>query len=242
MLSVAGSPERLLEVSDDELEALRRFAACSTPQHLLACLRLCLASEADITHSRAPRIALEMCLLELVYCRQAFPIDDVLERLGRLARDTAAVPPLARPAVERPGRRDTAIPAASAPAPGDQASDGLLAFIKSKSAPAASKLAQAAIAWTAENALTMTFPADSIFIEYFREADVQRQLRAWCQEYAGREVSVAIAASTEKKKPHAADDGRQQKRTREQQAMRNPVVQKIVETFNGKIIDIRTDR
>ena len=54
-------------------------------------------------------------------------------------------------------------------------------------------------------------------------------------------MELSIVAAKEKKPVAGEDKKKQKNKMREQEAFKNPIIQKILEDFNGKIVEIKTD-
>jgi hypothetical protein len=91
-----------------------------------------------------------------------------------------------------------------------------------------------------DNTIKIQFSAGSFFLDKIKEVETETKLRKICDEFFHKEIKLTISA-TEEKKLYNKDEKGQSKIKDEQQALHNPIIQKVLETFNGKIIDIRTD-
>ncbi len=253
VIKSAGSSARLVDLADEDLKQLEGFAGRVSLEELLRCFRLCFASEPEMVRSRFPRIALELCLLEMVHCKQAMLLDEAIDKIESLASGGGVSPAAASVAPPQPSapprkrpqpaeQGGAAVEAAPAGAPSDSDGEALLSFIAKKHPPTASKLAHGSVALTGDQTVTISLPAGSFFLDQMKEPENEKRLVAWCTEFFGRQMQVAITASRDqKKKQQVIDDREELKKKRQTQAMHNPVIQKVMETFNGKIVDIRTD-
>ena len=89
----------------------------------------------------------------------------------------------------------------------------------------------------ADGTMRIVFPSGSFHMDQLRDADSETRLNELASEFFGKPVQVAIAAGGEKKKT-AEHDGKEHRRVNRDQVLNNPVIRKIVETFNGTIVDI----
>lgn len=90
----------------------------------------------------------------------------------------------------------------------------------------------------ADGAVMVLFPAGSFHMDQLKDADSEARLKKLAAEFFGKAVSVTIATGGEKKKAAEHDDKQHRRVTREQ-VLHNPVIRRIVDTFNGSIVDIR---
>ncbi len=86
VIKVASRPERLMDVSAEELARLKEMASQSPPDVLSRQFDLLLKGYDEVSHSGAPRLALEMTLLKMARTRPAQPMDRLLSRLDDLER------------------------------------------------------------------------------------------------------------------------------------------------------------
>ncbi len=241
MTKTGGGESRLIDASDDERSILQQHAESLSHDDLLRCLRLAMASEPDITRSQNPRIALEVLLLEMVFIRESLPIDEVMTHIDALARQgtagarpggSAGSPPQPKQQVSR------TVPRTSGGTPDAEA---LLQFIKKKSPPMAGKLSGCTISIDKDAAIRLMMPEGSFFAEQLKETEELERLTEWCSEFFGRDVRVAVSQTRMRRQEADRPDPRELKKKARDQALHNPVIQKVMETFNGQIIEIRTD-
>jgi hypothetical protein len=90
----------------------------------------------------------------------------------------------------------------------------------------------------ADGGIMVLFPSGSFHMDQLKDADSEARLKELAAEFFGKSVSVTIATGAEKKKTAEHDDKEHRRVTREQ-VLHNPVIRRIVETFNGSIVDIR---
>ena len=89
----------------------------------------------------------------------------------------------------------------------------------------------------ADGDMRVLFASDSFHMDQLRDADSEARLNDLAAEFFGKPVQVTIAAGGEKKKA-AEHDSKEHHRVTREQVLNNPVIRKIVESFNGSIVDI----
>lgn len=243
--TVSDSPQ-LVNAADDELAVMRDCAAQATLDHLHRCFRLWFASEAEIVKSAAPRIALEVCLLEMANVQRLVPVEELLasiDGLRKLCEASQDTPARAAPApreVARPAAADTAGvedgPCRARPA--EKNGQGLLEFIRGRHPPTASYLEQGSIEVQGDSTVSIEVPAGSFYIDKLKEPATEARLRELCRDFFLKDMKV-IVVPTEKKRREEQPSGTTP--DNQQQAVHNPVIQKILETFDGTIVTVRTE-
>lgn len=235
--------------SEEDLRELAALCADREVEELLRFFRILFAAEASVLRTRQPRMVIEVCLLEMLLSRQLVPVSEIIDRIDQVARGLPAVsaPPPAEPASSRAAAPRPAAPApATPPAPpqddagGTGAGDaaGLVAFIAKQSVPTASKLRSAAVRFEGAGVVVIELPAESLFLESLQEPETRERITQWASTYCGREMQVRITTAKKKTAPAPETD---RQTSRMEQALHNPVVQRVMETFQGTIVDVRTD-
>ena len=116
--SVVQNPSDLLELSDEELTAVKELVAASSEDQLALMLAEVMKAEADVRNSSLPRMALEMALIRTSFLSSLKPVKEIIENLDRLSGNlstetsrpgTDLVPPIteAAPPPAAPTGKDT---------------------------------------------------------------------------------------------------------------------------------------
>ncbi len=90
----------------------------------------------------------------------------------------------------------------------------------------------------ADGSIKVLFPAGSFHMDQLKDGESEARLKELAAEFFGKSVPVAMKHGGEKKKTAEHVEKEQRQVTREQ-VLHNPVIRKIVDTFNGSIVDIR---
>ncbi len=254
LLQKAGSPKKVIDLAEDDQERLKTLADQISAEELLRCFRIFFSAEMDITRSSCPRIALELCLLEMVTLKQALPLEDALERVQALAANrpqpigsefpgrSAPVRAVSTPTVQ-PRQEEQASPAPE-PEPAVSGSQGeapdFVEFVRGKKyIQAVAHLQQATLELEGDR-LRIMVPKQSFHADWLRESSAQTRLGELASEFYGRPVKIEVEELLKKKSPE--ENGATQRREAERSALHNPVVQRVVDTFQGKVVEVKTDR
>ena len=116
LVAVDRTLEKLIDAAPSDRERYMAQAARFTPGDLTAMLALLLEARGQLRRAEAPRVVLEVTLVDLCTLPTAGTVDELLDRLGRLearlgggtAPGTAAKPPAA--AASTPGQKPAAEP------------------------------------------------------------------------------------------------------------------------------------
>ena len=236
----------LLDLADQDLKKLEGLAAGASPDDLYRCYRLCFSLEDEIAKSALPRIALEVCLLEMVHIQQAIPLDEILVRVESLQKQLGAGPAgpgrAARP-VPKPQHAagDAGNRAADQPRRGGAGVKDFLAFVRKEHPPTAAVLEHGEIDVHEDGAVRILLPEGSFYLSRMQEPEAEKRIQALCDDFFRKPVKLSIIATREKKKVNQQADEQVTRNESRQHALHNPVIQKLVETFNGKVIEIRTE-
>jgi len=81
--SVMRKPEAALDLTAEEMTAIREMVAESSEDQLTLMLSEILKADADVRYSSSPRLALEMALIRASFLSTMKPIRDIIENIGR---------------------------------------------------------------------------------------------------------------------------------------------------------------
>ncbi|MCX5895275.1 MAG: DNA polymerase III subunit gamma/tau [Proteobacteria bacterium] len=266
LAKVSSHPETWMDVPEEDLKEVVRLSSLATADELKRYVRVWFSLEEEINRSALPKIALEMCFLEMVTIKETLPLDEALKKLDELQKKieggggtpgTALFTPghkppamvreeqgrgfySTRPAAAQGSEGSTSM--ASAGAEGDQDACGFLDFIRQKNLPLASQLEHGKITVRANNEIIIELPADSFFLENLRDSETEKKIRSLCEEFFKRKMGITVVASEKKTIASGSENKKdQEQKKRKQEALHNPIVQKIIDAFDGEIIDVKTD-
>lgn len=251
-----------MDLPEEELKEAERIASSCSADDMQRYFRLWFSAEDEVSRSPVPKIALEIILLEMVRARHSVPVDEVLQRLETLQQQLGSgAPGRAVPASVRTSPVTYSVQEEPAPIPRRQApqpkavsepsspqghpatpeAGSFLDFIRQSYLPLASQLENGHISLRGENELVIEMPANSFYLENIREQETQKKVRELGEKYFKRALKLTIAAGA-RGAAATQDDARDQERKKKrQEALRNPLVQKIIDVFDGEIVDVRTE-
>jgi len=141
-----------------------------------------------------------------------------------------------------PAPRPQATPAPPQPEAlaGERDAGAFLSFVRQHSLPLAAQLAHGHLRLRGADELVIEFPADSFYLENIKDPDTQKKIKQLGEEFYKRTLRITVAAGARGAAASAEDDREQERKKKRQEALRNPLVQKIIDVFDGEIIDVRT--
>ena len=255
---VSGNVE-LLEAAVCEPEELKRQAELFTESDLVRFFHSLSETETKLRAATQPRYQLEVGIVKLMELRGVESIREILARLNSLengATDkTDRKPDLSatRPASPLPSTRAAAPLPSQATSLSNQAAASLSQaspFEKIKSV--LEKQRKMLLVTALDHALSTSLEDGELYIEFapesrhFRDtlskADNVKFVRDACREVTGQETGLRIVV----KEPQAEgeplspdDEARLEKQRLREMAESNPVVQQMLKTFRGEIVDVR---
>ena len=262
VVKVSGKSSGWMDLPEEELKAAERLSAPCSAEDLQRYFRIWFSAEDEISRSPLPKIALEMCLLEMIRARRAIPVEEVLQRLEALQQQLesgapqraaaealhvsrAAYSVREEPACAKPGPapRPQATPAPPQPEAlaGERDAGAFLSFVRQHSLPLAAQLAHGHLRLRGADELVIEFPADSFYLENIKDPDTQKKIKQLGEEFYKRTLRITVAAGARGAAASAEDDREQERKKKRQEALRNPLVQKIIDVFDGEIIDVKTE-
>ncbi len=100
--SVVKQPGDVLELSKEELAAVKELVAASSEDQLTLLLSEVMKAEADVRNSSLPRIALEMALIRASFLSSLKPVREIIKNLDSLSRGLPAQAAIAEPIKKQP--------------------------------------------------------------------------------------------------------------------------------------------
>lgn len=251
---VSGNVE-LLEAAVCEPEELKRQAALFTEADLVRFFHSLSETETKLRAATQPRYQLEVGIIKLMELRGVESISEILRRLDSLESGSGGSPPI--PTKTVPSTRSaqsvssvspSVVATAAAPGTAPVADSSPFERVKAVLESQRKRFVVTAL----EAALTATLENNELFIEL---APADRHLRETllkpenakliceaCREVMGQETGLRIAvkdpqAEGEPRSPE--DEARLEKQRLREMAESSPVVQTMLKTFRGEIVDVR---
>ncbi len=192
-------------------------------------------------------------MLEMITFKQAMPLEDLLKRvetvsanrpfsIGGESVSLAARAHATSASIDQPRQAET-VSSAPAPAPAPVASGeegaaaGFVEFVRGKKyVQAVAHLQQGDFVLDGDR-LKIMVPKQSFHADWLRESSAQARLNEMASEFFGRPVRIEVEETLKKKSPD--EEGIIQRREAERSALHNPIVQRVVETFQGKVVEVK---
>ena len=255
-----------MDMPEEELKEVVRLAQTVSAEKLQRVFRLWYAAEKEINQSPLPKVALEMCLLEMIHAQQSIPIEEVLQKLDELQQKIAGAPGAHGPVwsssakstapagkhepAKNPAGSEYTAPAEAAEQPtnmvpegslGKPDESGFLAFVRQRNLPLASQLEHGTIRLQGDRELLIELTADSFFLETIKDRETGDKIKELCEEFFKKQMKVTVVP-VKKAPQHTGSQPKELDRKKKvHDAMHNPLIQKIVETFEGEIVEVKTD-
>ena len=212
--------------------------------HLQRLLDILMAEENDIHRSTQPRINLEYAVVKMAYLEPLIPIDEIIARMEGLEQRLVGGcgPSVAAPT--RPAGENQ--PAVSPPhqryeeAKISDPWQTLKEFIREKHAPLSSKIDNGTFLRHENDRLTVGFPKEYLFLDHIKSTAQMELLSRMAGECFGRDTAVEIEVLEQTSSGTAASTSRNSVNEIKNEALRHPLVQKVMDVFQGaQIVDVR---
>jgi hypothetical protein len=190
----------------------------------------------------------------MIALKQALPLEDALKRLQALSAERPQGAGFEQPAraarahfpgSSKPQTRQaetpqpSTVPGPAATGPNGSVED-FVEFVRAKKyIQAVAHLQQARLELEGDR-LKVAVPQKSFHAGWLREQSAQTRLGELAAEFFGRPVRIEVEETAKKKDP--GNDPAARRREAERSALHNPIVQRVVETFEGKVIEVKADR
>jgi DNA polymerase III gamma/tau subunit len=240
---------------------LKRQAALFTEADLVRFFHSLSETETKLRAATQPRYQLEVGIVKLMELRGVESIGEILRRLDSLESGSGGSAPTSTPRRSEPAASRSAQPVSSvssvspafvatAAAPAPALTPDFSPFERVKSVLEAQR--KRFVVTALEAALTATLENSELFVEF---APADRHLRETllkpenaklicdaCREVTGHETGFRIAVKdpqAEGEPRNAQDEARLEKQRLREMAESSPVVQQMLKTFRGEIVDVR---
>lgn len=251
---VSGNVE-LLESAVCEPEDLKRQAALFSEADLVRFFHSLSETETKLRAATQPRYQLEVGIVKLMELRGVESINEILDRLKSLESGSGGSAPIPKKIAEPPTRSTQSVSSVSSVSPSFAATAAAPApvgspFERVKTVLEAQR--KRFVVTALEAALTATLENGEFFIEF---APDYRHLRETllkpenaklicdaCREVTEQETGLRITVKdpqAENEPRTVEDEARIEKQRLREAAEDSPVVQQMLKTFRGEIVDVR---
>ncbi len=245
-LKITGGDKVREDLSDTEVEELKRQAECASRETIQRLVDILMAEEDDLRRSMDARLNLEYVLVRMAYLEPMIPVDEIIERMEGLERRLASgggnkaktVAPDLEP--EQPPVDHSVSERVFAETSGESGTSlwsNFKKLVKKKSYPLWSMLREGEFQSYEEGHLIIGYPKDYVFLDNIREQSKIDQLKVIAGELFGEDVSVEIKTLANHKNSHS--DDLQSVDVIKSEALKNPLVQKVMDIFEDpEVVDV----
>ena len=239
VMKISGPESGPADLSEEEREALRQQAGNASRETLGRLLDILLSSDEEMRRSGNPKMHLECVLIRMAHLEPRLPLDEILSRIEDLEKKLSAEGAgySTSPASPPPGGSEER--EIKTPSPPGDLWQNFRELLKAKSPLLGSQMDQGAFLGCEDDRIRIGFPRDSWFIDDLRK---DSRLREVASELLKREAVVEIAVMDApagedgQNRNNGARNGANGRKNHQQvrrEALGNPLVQKILDTFEG---------
>jgi len=254
MVKTLKDPKKSLNHTVEDIKRLQDIASGIQADTLHRCFRMWFSSEGEITRSALPKMALEVALLEMMHIKKALPIDDLISKIDKLKthKGTPAknvyTPPAAgnvQPkASQQSSSYQTSDKKETTPIPNNSTNkdaEGFLNFVRQEQVQIVPILQHGNLYFD-NSEFIVELPTGSFQLDMLKDPEKESKVKELCNAFFNKDIKLTIRATDQKKKPDNQEKSKDLKQKAKDEVFHNPVIQKVVETFNGsRIMEIKTD-
>jgi len=254
---LANAPERLMDLTEDELGEVKAQAEGASQETLLVLFDLLVAGEQAMAHSNQPRLVLEMTVAKMAQLKPVVPIPEILAQLkemeSRLAQAPARHPAAAAPSSAVNDPPLTAAPAGPEPTPISAAAvrpvaaeaagnpwEQFLAYVGQHDSKLVALLGSGRFRGVTEREVRVAFAPESLGLERLTSKGNAPKLNHLAAGFFGEghrvvvlEENLAEEAPAPRHRYLEADKFRRE-------ASENPLVKTLSELLDARIEEIKT--
>jgi len=248
IIKISPDPSRLIGLSDAGISELREQSGKISAEEIQGLFKLLLQSEEEMQRSPFPKLILEMTILRMVQLRPSLPLDEIITKLrileGRLLKENVQSTPVPGDAVV-PEDIPSVTKESSSPPSSEEKEEVWRRFLEEvqrKKASLASMLEQATLLTLTAEKIEIGINQDSFLWEKIGEKESLAILKDTGQGILKRDVEIKIShypSGTDGSVPRKTNNHKEQLKKAQEEAINNPVVKDILETFGGKIVDVK---
>ena len=239
LVSLISSQDDLIDMTDRDLEEIRRQAERAGREKLQQALSLLIAREEDLRYTTHPRLVLETILVKLCSLGEILSFDDLIEkienlekRLGPIVLSEHPIPAghLSDPGIEwKPPEEDADRPPA-------QEWDRFIQHLSSKNGAMANVLKELPLVNATHDTVEISRGDSSFSSTYLDDSERFDRLAGYCRDFFKRAVKIklvgAVPKSTEK---NAVPNKAQPAPLTKKRTDLPPPVQSVLEIFQGEV-------
>ncbi|MEA1971288.1 MAG: DNA polymerase III subunit gamma/tau [Thermodesulfobacteriota bacterium] len=238
------------DIPDHEIADLKKLAQEASKDTMQRILDILMAEEDDIRRSMEPRINLEYAVVRMAYLEPLIPVDEIISRMeglemrlgggGRQDISAAQQAPAYQEAVVTESTRSGADEITD----GDDLWQNLKSFIKKKNPPLSSKIGSGELLSYEGDCLKIGFPRDYVFLDNIKSAPQMNLLTQMAADFLGKDITIDIKPleGDARNSSNTASNAAGTTNNIKNEALRHPLVQKIMDVFEGaEIMNVRVN-
>jgi DNA polymerase-3 subunit gamma/tau len=240
----------LSDIPDHETADLKKLAQGASKDTMQRMLDILMAEENDISRSMEPRINLEYAVVRMAYLEPLIPVDEIISRMEDLEMRLGGGGGQDIPAVQQARTDQEAVVTENNQSGADEITDSddlwkdLKSFIKEKNPPLSSKIGSGEFLSYEDDCLKIGFSKDYVFLDNIKSASQINLLTQMASEFLGKSITVDIKPleGDTRNSNNGASNPAGTTNNIKNEALRHPLVQKIMDVFEGaEIMDVRVN-
>ncbi|MBW2130731.1 MAG: DNA polymerase III subunit gamma/tau [Deltaproteobacteria bacterium] len=237
LVSLVAPGEDLLDVTESDLEVIRKQARMAGEERLQQTLNLLISREEDLRYSSHPRLVLEVLLVKLCSLGSRLSFDALLKKIEELERrlsDPLSSTPEPLRKLSDPGIQWKEKTPEERPVSLDW--DGFLVFLSSKSGLIANVLKEFSLLESSGDTVVLSKGGNPFSADYFEDAERMDRLLRYCRQYFNREVKIKIVGERRKENGNLRPPKKEGSISRpEMKVNLPPSVQEVLDMFQGEL-------
>ena len=252
VVKIGPNSAQLVDLPATEIETIRKQIKGVSQSHLSQMLDFIFKEETTIKFATRPKLAFEMLFVKMFQSRPALPIDVLIQKLDRLRKEFQGAG-LDRDADGSPdsnrSKKKTTPSAGSELESGDRATafdprddlannwEKCLEVIGEENPVLAANLTRSTLSRTGAKNLEIVVNGNGFNHNMIKRPKHMETLKRVCREYFGQNVELELKA-----KDSAGQNRRKKKQNTDQMvqdALNDPLVAKVVEIFNGQVVEVK---
>ena len=245
MVKITGDDHVLVDIPHDEIRELSKQADGTSRETLQRLLEILMAEEEDIKKSLDPRLNLEFVLVRMAYLEPMIPVDEILSKMERLEKRLSSKAGEGRRGMPPDNNLpdsdlDTKVKKESdaEDIPGANLWKNYKNFIKKKNPLLWSKIEPGTFLGYDNRCLKIGFPAGYIFLDDITEKSQMDRLTDISSEFFQNDITIKIELLAEGSNEYNnvisnGFNNRKNINNIKNEALNHPLVQKVMDVFEG---------
>jgi len=245
-------PSRFLDLSQTELEEMKKQASLASEESLLPIFEFLLQAEDRMGRTEHPKVVLELVLVKASSIKPMLKVEELIGELqtlkkellsGKIRIDKDDFELMGGPALDSPAQGDAGASGGNLKAEASVEQKTWLGFIEflGKGWPGlASMLKNGRLIGEDNNQIRIEFPENDFCLDFLKDQAEVKKLNELASEFFGRSLKVICTGRSDpgKVSEQATPPGVQREKF-QQELLNHPLVQKAVEIFSAKLDEVK---